>query len=347
MSRMRALQLVSPGRLELQEVPIPTIAADEVLVRVAAAGLCHSDLHALHRPDPMPPITLGHEVSGYVAEVGDDVSAFVANDPVLVCLVWACGECRACREGRDNVCVRAAGRDNVPPRPALGAEGGMADYIRVNHRHLEPLGSLDVVAAAPLADAGLTPMHAINGARHRLTDGATAVVIAVGGLGHMGLQILKQTSTARIIAVDVSEDKLELALKCGADHIVKSDADTARKILDLTDGYGADAVFDFAGFQQTVDLSTQIIAPDGALRFVGLGGGSFAHGAGTSAEPLPWGVDVRRSYGGTRNDLRQVLDLARHDRISVSTTLYDLEDGIRGFQDLEAGRIAGRAVLVP
>jgi alcohol dehydrogenase, propanol-preferring len=347
MNQMRALQLVSPGRLELREVPVPTIAADEVLVRVAAAGLCHSDLHALHRPDPVPPITLGHEISGYVAASGDEVSAFTEGDPVLVCLVWACGACRPCREGRDNVCINTAGRDNVPPRPALGAEGGMADYIKANQRHLEPLGSLDVRTAAPLADAGLTPMHAINGARHRLTPGATVVVIAVGGLGHMGLQILKQTSTARIIAVDVSEDKLELALKCGADHIVMSDLDAARRILDLTDGYGADAVFDFAGFQQTVDLATQVIAPDGALRFVGLGGGSFAHGAGTSAEPLPWGVDVRRSYGGTREDQRQVLELARRDQISVTTNRYDLNDGIRAFGDLEAGRISGRAVLVP
>jgi propanol-preferring alcohol dehydrogenase len=344
---MRALQLVSPGQLELREVPVPTIAPDEVLVRVAAAGLCHSDLHALHAPAPVPPITLGHEVSGHVAAAGAQVSTVAEGDPVLVCLVWACGDCRPCLEGRDNVCMKAAGRDNVPPRPALGAEGGMADYIRVNQRHLEQLGSLDVVAAAPLADAGLTPMHAINGARHRLTPGATAVVIAVGGLGHMGVQILKQTSPARIVAVDISDDKLELALECGADDIVKSDSDAADRILDLTDGYGADAVFDFAGFQQTVDLATQVIAPDGALRFVGLGGGSFAHGAGTSSQPLPWGVDVRRSYGGTRSDQHQVLELARHDQISINADLYDLSDGIRAFEDLEAGRVSGRAILVP
>ena len=344
---MRALQLVSPGRIEMRDVPVPTIAADEVLVRVAAAGLCHSDLHALHAPDPVPPITLGHEVSGHVAAVGDEVSTFAEGDLVLVCLVWACGVCRPCLEGRDNVCSNTAGRDNVPPRPALGAEGGMADYIKVNQRHLEPLGSLDAVTAAPLADAGLTPMHAINGARHRLTPAATAVVIAVGGLGHMGLQILKQTSTARIIAVDVCEEKLELALKCGADDIVANDAHAAEMILGLTDGYGADAVFDFAGFQATVDLATEVIAPDGALRFVGLGGGSFAHGAGTSAKPLPWGVDVRRSYGGTREDQRQVLELARLDKIAVATTRYRLDDWAQAFEDLEAGGIAGRAVLIP
>jgi propanol-preferring alcohol dehydrogenase len=190
-------------------------------------------------------------------------------------------------------------------------------------------------------------MHAINGARRRLTAGATAVVIAIGGLGHMGLQILRETSPVRIIAVDANEEKLDLAFACGADAVVKSDAEAAQKILDLTDGYGAEAVFDFAGFQPTVDLATRVIAPDGALRFVGLGGGSFAYSAGTDAKPLPWGVDVRRSYGGTRADQRQVLELAGLGKIAVTTQLYDLDSGPQAFKDLEEAKVRGRAVLIP
>jgi alcohol dehydrogenase, propanol-preferring len=343
---MRALQLVSPGTVEVRDVPVPEIGPDEVLVRVGGAGLCHSDIHVLHAPG-FPSITLGHETAGWVESMGADVTGFAAGDAVLVYLVWACGHCRPCIEGRDNVCVNAGGRLAMPPCPGLGPDGGMADYIKVKARYLEPLGDLDVVTAAPLADAGLTPMHAINGARHRLTPGSTAVVIAVGGLGHMGLQILKATTGARIIAVDSSEQKLDIARELGADEVLMSDAGTADAILAATGGYGADAVFDFVGVQPTVDLATKVIAPDGALRFVGLGGGSFPYSAGSETVPLPWGVDVRRSYGGTRTDQRQVLDLARMGAISVETRTYSLDDGPQAFADLEAGVVPGRAVLVP
>ena len=190
-------------------------------------------------------------------------------------------------------------------------------------------------------------MHAINGARHRLTSGSTAVVIGVGGLGHMGVQILKATTEARIIAVDTDEDKLELARRQQVDEAVLSDPDTARTILEMTDGYGADAVFDFAGVQQTVDLATEVVAPDGALRFVGLGGGSFKYTADSTPTPLPWGVDVRRSYGGTRRDQREVIELAQAGRIAIKTAKYSLEDAVAAFDDLEAGRVTGRAVLIP
>ncbi|MET0425573.1 MAG: NAD(P)-dependent alcohol dehydrogenase [Actinoplanes sp.] len=343
---MRALQLVSPGKVEVREVPVPEIAPDEVLVKVGGAGLCHSDIHVLHAP-AFPVITLGHETAGWVEAAGADVTGFAAGDAVLVYLVWACGYCRPCVEGRDNVCVNQGGRLGMPPCPGLGPDGGMADFIKVKARYLEPLGSLDVVTAAPLADAGLTPMHAINGARHRLTPGSTAVVIGVGGLGHMGLQILKATSGVRIIAVDANAQKLDHARELGAEVVLTSDADTAAAILDLTGGYGADAVFDYVGVQPTVDLATKVIAPDGALRFVGLGGGAFPYAADAETVPLPWGVDVRRSYGGTRTDQRQVLDLARLGAISVETKTYSLDDGPQAFADLEAGAVTGRAVIVP
>jgi len=343
---MRALRLTAPGTIEVRDVPVPEIAPDEVLVKVGSAGLCHSDLHVLHAPE-FPELTLGHETAGWVEALGADVEGFTQGQAVLVYLVWACGHCRPCIEGRDNVCVNQGGRLGMPPCPGLGPDGGMAEFIKVKARYLEPLGSLDPVTAAPLADAGLTPMHAINGARHRLTPGSTAVVIGVGGLGHLGLQILKATTGVRVVAVDSSEQKLMLAREHGADESIRSDAKAAATILDLTDGYGADAVFDFVGVQPTVDLSTQVVAPDGALRFVGLAGGSFTYAADAATAPLPWGVDVRRSYGGTRTDQRQVLDLARLGAISVETKTYALDDGPQAFADLEAGVVPGRAVLVP
>lgn len=193
----------------------------------------------------------------------------------------------------------------------------------------------------------MTPYHAIDGAKHRLTPGATAVAIGVGGLGHVGLQILKAVTGVRVIAVDTAEDKLAIARDHGADEVVVSDAKAADTILEMTDGYGADAVFDFAGVQPTVDLATQVIAPDGALRFVGLGGGSFPYIVDAAVNSIPWGVDVRRSYGGTRRDQRAVIELARAGKIQIETQKYSLEDGPKAFEDLEQGRVRGRAILVP
>ena len=343
---MRALQLIAPGVIEVREVDVPSIAADEVLVRVAGAGLCHSDLHVLHAPIERPPLTLGHETAGWVETVGADVDEFTTGDPVLVYLVWACGECRSCLEGRDNSCEVAGGRQAMVPCPGLGPAGGMAEFIAVKARYLEPLGSLDPVVAGPLADDGVVRGQASVGAKHRLGPDTTAVVIGLGGLGHTGLQILAAITEATMIGVDVQQTKLDFAAAHGATHTFLSDETTASKILDITNGYGADAVFDFTGTQPTVDLAVNCIAPDGALRFVGLGGGTLQYGA-LPWSPLPWGVDLRKSYAGTRADQRAVIELAAAGKITLETKQYDLEDGLTAFDDLAAGRLLGRAILVP
>lgn len=345
---MHALKLVSPGTLELQDVAVPEIGSDDVLIKVAGAGLCHSDLHVLHMGDEWPFFgnTVGHEGAGWVEKVGEAVDGLDQGDAVLVSLVWACGHCRSCIEGRDNECEVNGSRMQFPTTPGLGPNGAMAEYMVVKARHLDKIGDLDPVAAAPLADAGVTPMHAINSARSRLTPGSTAVVIAVGGLGHLGLQILKATTGARVIAVDNDEAKLKLASKLGADLVLKSDENTAAHILEETGQYGADAVFDFIGVQATVDLANAVIAPGGMLRYVGLGGGHFDYLVG-AGQALPWGTDVQMSYGGTRADQLQVIALAQQGKLGVEVTKYPLADFQKAFDDLEAGKITGRAVLVP
>ena len=344
---MRALQLTGPGQIEVRDVPVPEPGPTEVLVKVAGAGLCHSDVHVLHGAAtrfPLP-MTLGHETAGHVAARGDQVSSLAEGDPVLVYLVWACGQCRACVEGRDNTCERA-GRRGTPPCPGLGPDGGMAEYIKVDQRFCEPLGTIDPVTAGPLADAGLTSTHAVNGARHRLVPGATALVIGVGGLGHMGLQLLRETTAARLIVVDTNDDKLSWALDHGADVAVGAGDSAVPEILALTDGFGVSASFDFVGAQPTLDLAAAVIAPDGALRVVGIAGGSIPYGPAGSTV-LPWGVDLRHSYGGTRTDQRQVIELAKAGKITVEATTYPLSDGVRAFEDLDAGKLMGRAILVP
>lgn len=346
---MRAVKLVGPGRIEIQEIPIPEISETEILVKVAGAGLCHSDLHILHQDENWPffGTTMGHETAGHVHAVGASVTDLAVGDPVLVRAVWSCGECRPCRAGRENACAVNGSRTMFPLTPGIGADGGMAEFIKVAPQHVDKIEGLDVASSAPLADAALTPMHAINSTRSLLADDATLVVIGIGGLGHMALQILSAVTKAKIIAVDADPARLDLALDMGADLVIDASADVAAQILDLTDGYGVDVVYDFVGIQPTIDLATSVVAPSGAIRIVGLGGGSFPFNASLEGEVLPWGVNVQRPYGGAAADQAEVLTLARSGDIEVETVIYPLDDAQRAFDDLEAGRISGRAILVP
>lgn len=345
---MRTVVYAKNNEVELRDKPVPEIAPDELLVKVGGAGLCHSDVTIINMGDDSPLVgsTLGHEVAGTVAKVGDSVGGWEEGDPAIVALILACGQCPACLDGRDNECEVAYPRGALAPiSPGIGVDGGMAEYIAVKARNLEHLDGIDPVDAAPLADAALTPMHAIESVRDRLTADATVVSIGLGGLGHMALQILAATTGSRIIALDTDEQKLAFAREHGADIALPSDKDAAAKILELTGEHGADVVLDFVGVQPTVNLARSVVKPGGAVRFVGLGGGNFAYVAGNS--DLPWGVNIERAYGGTRSELRAVLALAAAGKIGVQVQRYGLEDAVQAFDDLEAGKIQGRAVLVP
>ncbi|MFT4199873.1 NAD(P)-dependent alcohol dehydrogenase [Gordonia sp. (in: high G+C Gram-positive bacteria)] len=345
---MRAVKLSSPGTVTLEEVPVPEPGPGEIRVKVAGAGLCHSDLHVIEMGEDWPKfdLTLGHEGAGVVDALGPAVSEHKVGDPVLVNLVWSCGNCRACVEGRDNACEVTGGRDSFPAAPGLTTDGAMAEYMIVPARHALPLGDIDPVGAGPLTDAALTPMHAINTTRHRLTPNATVVLTGIGGLGHSALQILKHICGSRIIAVDTDPAKLELATKLGADVVLTSGPDTAEKILAETNGYGVDVFLDMVGVQPTVDLAAAVIAPEGLVRLVGLGGGQFPEAAAIDPR-IPWGVDVQRPYGGTRADLLEVLAMANQGKIHVEYTTYPLEDFQKAIDDLTGGKLVGRAILVP
>ena len=187
-------------------------------MRVAGAGLCHSDLHLMRWPaGSLPyelPFTLGHEVSGTVAALGAGADGLEPGEPVLVYGPWGCGGCRACSIGAEHLCERApSGRG-----AGLGRDGGLAEYMVVPSPRLTvPLGGLDPVSAAPLADAGLTPYHAVRRALGLLRPGTSAIVIGVGGLGHVAVQLLKALSPARVVAVDRRDEALDLAAHSGAD----------------------------------------------------------------------------------------------------------------------------------
>ncbi|NKY33743.1 NAD(P)-dependent alcohol dehydrogenase [Nocardia speluncae] len=346
---MRALQLTEPGRLEIRDVPIPEPGPGELLIRVGASGICHSDLHVLHLPFKVrdEPLILGHEIAGTIAALGDRAEGHTTGERGIVYLCWSCGKCPECASGNENVC-RAAGRVAMPPCPGLGPDGGMAEYVAVPAGSFVPIGDMDFVAAAPLADAALTSYHAIRGARDQLYPGSTAVVIGAGGLGHVGIQILRALTATRIVAVDTDPDKRDLAVECGAHEVLAATADTADRILELTGGRGAEAVFDFVGVDATAQLAVRSVGPNGAYRMIGLGDGDPGITAGPAGGPgLPWGATVRKSYGGTKRDLIDSVALARAGSIEVRTQQFALEDGANAYVLLEQGRIRGRAVLVP
>lgn len=344
---MHAYRLTHWGkRGELVDIDRPQPGVGEVLLQVTAAGACHSDLHLMEWPEGMLPwtlpFTLGHENAGRVAAVGAGVTDVVPGDNVLVYGPWGCGRCHPCRLGRENYCDRAA---SIPAAGGgLGRDGGLAEYMLVpSTRLLVPIGSLDPVQAAPLADAALTPYHAIRGAREQLAPGAWAVVIGVGGLGHMAIQLLKATTGARIIAVDTNPARLEAARMLGADAAVMSDAGAADALRRITDGIGAHVILDMVGSEQTLEMAAKSLRAEGRLVIVGLAGGALP----VSFFGVPYGAQVSTSYWGTLPELIELVALARAGRISVVTETFGLEQVDEAYDRLRRGDIRGRAVIVP
>ncbi|MGW5224716.1 NAD(P)-dependent alcohol dehydrogenase [Nocardia niigatensis] len=346
---MRALQWTGPEKVQINDIPVPDIGPTDLLVKVGAAGVCHSDLTLVNFPIQLreDPLTLGHEIAGSIEAIGSDVNGREIGERGVVYLFWTCGVCRECVSGNENVCL-AAGRVAMPPCPGLTIEGGMSEYVRIPASAFVPIGDLDFIQAAPVADAALTAYHAIRGAREALRPGGTAVAIGIGGLGHVAVQILNAISGVRVIAVDHVPEKLALAADCGADLGILSGDHTAEQILDLTGGRGADAVFDFVGADATAKLACETVAPNGAYRMVGIGGGAPEITAGPAGGPgWPWGATVRKSLGGTRADLHACVALAQAGKLHMEVERFDLAEGPEAFRRLDAGQIRGRAVLVP
>ena len=336
---MLAARLVEAGKpLEVQDIATPNAVGDQVLVRIAGAGVCHSDLHILDVADTMAlPLTLGHENTGYVAQLGPDASGLELEEAVAVYGGWGCGACRYCRSGEEQLC-------DISKWVGVGSAGGYAEFLLVPHsRHLVPLGGLDPVESAPLVDAALTPYRAIKSAQAKLDASSTAVTLGVGGLGQFAVQLLRAVTEARIIAVDVDDRRLERAAEYGAELTVKSGPETAGTIRDYTDGAGAQVVFDLVGSDETLALAAQLVAKGGRIAVIGLAGGTLAY----RALGLPWEAEVTSSAWGTRDELAEVLELAREGRIQSRVQTYELERINDALSDLRAGNIDGRAVVTP
>jgi len=344
---MKALQYRAIGSApEIVEIDTPEPGPGQVRLKVTAAGLCHSDSFIMGLPADQYayglPLTLGHEGAGTVDKLGAGVTEVAVGDSVAVYGPWGCGRCHACSEGRENYCTNAAALGIAPP--GLGAPGAMAEYLIVDDaRHLVPLGDLDPVASVSLTDAGLTPYHAIMSSLNHLYPGSTAVVIGAGGLGHVAIQILRAVSSATVIAVDIDESKLALATEVGADLTIVSGPDAVAVIREATKGVGAQAIFDFVGAQPTLDIARESVAMDGVIQIVGIGGGVLPTGFFST----PFGAAVQAPYWGSRSELIEVLDLARRGLVTVHVEGFTLDQAPEAYARLHAGKIQGRAVVVP
>ena len=344
---MQAYQLVEWQQPpEFREVLVPEPVAGQVLVRVGGAGVCHSDLHLMEWPEgTMPfelPFTLGHENAGWVESVGAGVEGWVPGDAVAVYGAWGCGRCRECRQSRETLCERQAQLGAFGG--GLGRDGGMSEYMLVpDSRLLVALGELDPRDAAPLTDAALTPYHAIKRCMHLLAPGSTAVVIGVGGLGHMAVQILRALTPARIVAVDVSEEKLRLAREVGADETVLSGEGAADAVRELSEGLGAQVVLDFVGADATMALAAGSVRMGGDVEIVGLAGGVLQYQFGAVA----FDATVSIPYWGTTIELMEVLELARQGVIHAHVERFPLDRVADAYQRLRDGSLDGRAVILP
>jgi propanol-preferring alcohol dehydrogenase len=344
---MLAYRILEPQKQpEFQEVPDPHAGLGQVVVRVAGSGLCHTDFAVISFErsfwkDEPPPFTLGHEVAGWVEDVGSGVTKFQKGDAVAVNPSWAsCGRCHMCRSGEENHCLY----QKALRAPGVGYDGGHAPYILVPEtRFLVPIGDLDPIEAAPLTDAGITTYSAIKAALPGIWPGSTAIVIGVGGLGIHAVQFLRQLTGARIVAIDSTEARLKLARDHGADVTISSGPDAADQIRELTGGIGATFVLDCVGINPTLATAVAALSCRGRLTVVGAGGGSIPF----DFSKMPPGASLGTSLNGGSIALMEVVEMAALGRIKVLVDRYPMSEAKKAYDDFEHGRLVGRAVLMP
>jgi propanol-preferring alcohol dehydrogenase len=342
---MKAARLHEYGEaLTIDEVPTPRPDKGEVLVKVDAAGFCHSDVHIIDgaiRVLPRLPLTLGHENAGHVAAVGSGVRTVKEGDAVAVYGGWGCGVCDYCVTGNEQLC-------QTPQWVGLSdRDGGYAEYLLVPHeRYLVALRRLTPDEAAPLTDAALTPYRAIRKALPFLEADHHVLVIGVGGLGQYGMKLLRLMTGCPIIAVDVSDQKLALARALGADAALNAkSADINQRIKDVTRGRGVAAAFDFVGSDQTLALAVASTRALGKVSQIGLAGGTARLKV---LETSAFEVQFEATLWGTIKELREVLALAESGRLTPIALEFEPLERINDvYARLKHGDVEGRVVIHP
>jgi NAD+-dependent secondary alcohol dehydrogenase Adh1 len=327
----------------VEEVAEPTISGPlDVIVKIGGAGVCRTDLHIIEGQweaamSPTLPYTIGHENAGWVHEIGSAVTNVAVGDTVILHPTPTCGLCRACRAGQDMHCINSS-------FPGLDSDGGMAEYLLTSARACVKLdASTEPKDVAALADAGITAYHAVRKAIPLLYPGTTAVVIGAGGLGHIGIQCLAALTATRIIVVDRNPAALKLAEQLGADHSVVADGNHVGQVQDLTDGAGADVVLDFVAEQGAEGDAFAMTKAGGSDYVIGYGGQLSV----PTLDIISTERNIVGNIVGTYNELAELMVLAQTGRVTLHTSTYPLEQTVEALQDLDAGKVRGRAILVP
>jgi succinate semialdehyde reductase (NADPH) len=363
---MRAAVLDAPGAaLHLEDIPVPAPRAGEVLVRVAACGVCHTDLHVIKQEVAFPmPCVLGHEISGTVAALGAGVTGPAVGTPVVAAFIMPCGTCRFCAQGRDDLCetffslnrlkgtlydgeTRLSRPDGSPLW--MYSMAGLAEYAVVPATDVFPLP-----AGVPLPEAailGCAVFTAYGAMRHSadVRAGESVAVIAVGGVGMNLIQVARAFGAGQIIAVDIQDEKLEMARTLGATHTVNgAREDAVAAVRALTGGLGVDVSFEALGRPETFIQASEVLRDGGRMVAIGIA-------PGTTTAPLEITRLVRRSqrvigsYGArTRTDMPQVLALAAKGALKpqdVVTRRFPLDEVDEAYRQLAAGQIQGRAII--
>lgn len=347
---MKAFRLGAWGEpAQYVTVAKPKAGPGEVVIRIKAAGLCRSDLDMMDSKEGSDPYAsvikggyiLGHENAGFVEELGEGVTDLKKGESVVVHHMRHCGNCEFCTAGIEQHCEFYK-RGDIGMTRGCGYDGGLAEYLLVPRTEVISIGSEDPVKYAALTDAGVTSYHAVQTFAHRIRPGSTVAVIGVGGLGSYAIQFVKLLSPARIFALDVSQQSLELAAGLGAHETVRSDETAENVVKEKTNGKGIDFIMDFVGSDQTLQLAAKISRPQGRISVVGMQGGSVPVGWNRIATSCEFAL----SLGSTRKDLQEVCQLATDGLLRIDLDKFTFEQIPEAYEKLRKNDLKGRAVIV-
>jgi succinate semialdehyde reductase (NADPH) len=363
---MRAAVLKAAGSpLVIEDIPIPRPKAEEVLIKVAACGVCHSDLHVAKGELKFPlPCVLGHEISGVVEELGPGVRGLKPGDPVVSSFILPCGRCEPCARGRDDLCETFFAMNRLKgtlydgesrlrradgSALAMYSMGGLAEYAVVTATDVFPLP-----ATLPLADScilGCAVMTAYGAVKHQaeLRPGSTVAVVGAGGVGSNVVQLARLFGAAEVIAVDVRDDKLAEVGRLGATQLVNgAKIDPVEAVLALTGGRGVDVAIEALGRPETITNAFRMTREGGRCVVIGLGSGSAAASIEVT-RLVRRSIRLTGSYGcRVRTDMPEIVSLAGRGLIDVSKPIsrrYRFEQIAEAYDALNRGEIMGRAIV--
>jgi propanol-preferring alcohol dehydrogenase len=324
--------------LEFQEVPRPELEPGDVLIKVEACGVCHSDLHLADgdwsqlAPIVKRPLILGHEIAGRVIEKGGEVHDLQIGERVGVPWVhWTCGECEFCREGHENLCAKQK-------ITGVTVDGGYAELVKAPASHAMKIPEgLSSIEAAPLFCAGVTVYRALKQAR--ISPGQRLAVFGVGGLGHLAVQLGRELG-ADVTAIDISEEKLELARVLGASSALN--AASKSTVKELRSKGGVHVALVASATKAAYDMAFSSVRPTGTLLVVGLPAESICFPPILMASLE---VRIQASAVGTRQDVREVLALAAAGKIRCRVGTRPLPEANQALDQLRSGQVSGRIVL--